>query len=95
MSSTPVVEIPHYIDSNIQMIWWEVDEVAPFLTCLGAGIVLEMGSMMMLVGAVCSYFYMRHKRVSLDGTLEHMAYWIGLWPLNKKFTQGMDREFVE
>lgn len=92
---TPAVEIPHYIDSPIQMIWWEADEVAPFLTCLGGGIILGMASPMMVLGALGSYWYIRHKRVSLDGTLEHMAYWIGLLALNKKFKHGMDREFVE
>lgn len=90
-----VVDMPHYIDASIQLIWWEVDELAPFMAGIGAGIVLEMMSQMMVAGMILSYVYIRQKRASLDGTLEHMCYWFGFFPLNHKFKSGLDREFVE
>lgn len=88
-------QIPQYIDSFPQLMWFEVDEIMPFIACYGAGTLLHMTSPMIVTGAVLTWFYMRHKRKSLDGSLLHMLYWWGLMSLNKVFRNGLMREWIE
>lgn len=34
------IDIPRYVDSQTQLLFWEIDEAAIFIGCLGAGIAL-------------------------------------------------------
>lgn len=34
------IDIPRYVDSQMQLLFWEIDEAVIFIGCLGAGIAI-------------------------------------------------------
>ncbi|WP_420213501.1 type IV conjugative transfer system protein TraL (plasmid) [Burkholderia aenigmatica] len=88
-------DMPQYIDSYAQLMWFEIDEVMPFVACFGAGTMLHQMSPMLAIGSAITWFYMKHKRTSLDGSLLHMLFWWGFMSLNKVFRNGLMREWIE
>ncbi|QMI49770.1 type IV conjugative transfer system protein TraL [Burkholderia sp. MBR-1] len=89
------VEIPQWIDSFPQIMWFEVDEITPFIFCFAAGSLLHMTSPMLILGVGITWLYLKHKRNSLDGSLLHMMFWWGLMALNSVFKNGLIREYIE
>jgi conjugal transfer pilus assembly protein TraL len=88
------VEIPHYLDSQPQIFFWELDEFAPVIFFLAVGIATDTLSAWFPFIVVFSYVFARFKQNNMDGILVHLVYWYGVLPLNKRFTNGMAREFV-
>lgn len=87
------VAIPRYIDAQQQFFMWEMDEAAVAISLFGMGIII--GSMLSGIVAlvVVNHFLRRFKNESLDGALLHIAYWNGLFGLNKGFQDSFEREF--
>ncbi|KLR58983.1 type IV conjugative transfer system protein TraL [Diaphorobacter sp. J5-51] len=87
--------IPNYVDDQMQIFFWELDEFFPSLTMF---IVMFMWDQL-LVGIVMTVvfvkFFSRFKNANMSGVLFHMAWWIGLMGMNKKFDSGAMREAVK
>lgn len=87
------VRIPRDIDSQIQILFWELDEFLVFFVLFGVGIVLRGWAT--LVGLVAGYyavkFFKKFKEGGLDGALAHIFYGWGVMPLNKIYEDGMAR----
>lgn len=79
----------------MQIFFWELDEFFPSLTMF---IVMFMWDQL-LVGIVMTVvfvkFFSRFKNANMSGVLFHMAWWIGLMGMNKKFDSGAMREAVK
>ena len=89
------VEIPQWIDSFPQIMWFEVDEITPFIFCVASGSFLHMMTPMLLLGVFVTWIYLKHKRNSLDGSLLHMMFWGGFMSLNRFYKNGLLRELDE
>ncbi|MDR9837053.1 MULTISPECIES: type IV conjugative transfer system protein TraL [Herbaspirillum] len=89
------VEIPRYVDSQIQLFFWEFDEAIVFAACLGLGIVLS--GYYTLLGLILGYYgvkrFRRFKNGELDGILLHLCYWAGLFSINKHYEDSAVRDF--
>jgi conjugal transfer pilus assembly protein TraL len=87
--------IPNYVDDQLQIFFWEVDEFFPALTIF---IVMFMWDQLLL-GMVVTYvfvkFFSRFKSNCMDGVLFHMVWWTGLMGMNKRFSNGAVREAVK
>lgn len=95
-------DIPQKLDNPAQVFWLESDEVMPFFICWAAGLILRKltGSTWMVtagiaIGIFFSWVYMRHKRESLPGALQHIFYSMGVMSLNKRFSNGLLRSFTK
>lgn len=88
-------EIPFLVDSQAQFFFWEVDEAFPFALFVILGVLLGMMASSMALGIGMTYFYRKFKQSSLDGVLLHMGYWSGIYSLNKKFDNGLAREYEQ
>ncbi len=88
------VQIPRYIDSQMQMFFWEFDEFILAVALFAVGIVMNS----LLVAVILIYFvnkaFRRYKDGSMPGTLMHLAYWVGMMPLNQVATDALAREKV-
>ncbi len=89
------VSIPRFIDSPTQFLFWEIDEVAIVVVCMGIGIVFEVLGPLLLAGLFITWQFRKFKMARMEGVLHHMAYWFGIFTLNKKFSNGLEREIVE
>ncbi len=87
--------IPNYVDDQMQVFFWEIDEFFPALTIF---IVMFMWGQL-LIGILLTYvfvkFFSRFKNANMAGVLFHMAWWVGLMGMNKKFDNGATREAVK
>ena len=84
--------IPNYVDDQMQVFFWEIDEFFPTLVIfilffmwdqLLWGILLSMGFVRV---------FSRFKSANMDGVLFHMVWWAGAMKMNRKFQNGLDRE---
>lgn len=85
MESMP---IPHYIDNPAQWLWWETDEVVPIAIMISMGMIFHMLTISLFASWGFFKLYVYFKNRHLRGYLDHIAYRIGLVPLNKRFQNG-------
>ena len=87
--------IPNYVDDQMQVFSWEVDEFFPALTIF---IVMFIWAQLTL-GLVAAYLFVklfsRFKDSRMAGVLFHFCWWVGLMGMNKKFANGAVREAVQ
>lgn len=87
--------IPNYVDDQMQVFFWEIDEFFPALTIF---IVMFMWDQL-LIGIFLALgfvkFFGRFKAANMSGVLFHMVWWAGLMSMNKKFDNGAEREFLK
>ncbi len=87
------IDIPRYVDSQYQVFFWEIDEIAPVVMLMGLGIMTDTLTYMFFAMFVFMKFFSKFKHHHLDGVLLHMAYWHGLLKLNRHFDSGLVRTF--
>lgn len=88
------VEIPHYIDSQPQIFFWELDEFAPVVFGLAIGVATDTLTAWFPLIIAFTYAFQRFKGSQMEGILVHLVYWWGVMPLNKVFENGTTREYV-
>ncbi|MQU03031.1 type IV conjugative transfer system protein TraL [Pseudomonas sp. FSL R10-2245] len=85
---------PH-VDSQTQLLFWEIDEAVIFIGCLGAGIAI--GGWATIASLVGGWYavkrFKRFKNGALDGILQHLCYWAGVMQLNKHYQDSSKRDF--
>lgn len=85
------IPIPRYVDSQMQVLFWEVDEVVPVVALMGVGIMTDTLSYMFVIMIVVWHLFGKFKDSNLDGILMHLAYTNGIATLNKRFPSGIER----
>lgn len=88
-------DIPQMIDNFPQIAFWETDDLMPIILSMFVGVIFDVMTVSIISGLVLSTIYIRYKRNALPGSLHHIAYWYGLLPLNRIFTNGLAREFIQ
>ncbi len=89
-----LVQIPRYVDSQMQILFWEIDEVVPVVALMGVGIMTDTMLYMVGVMVVVWKLFGRFKNSNLDGILMHLAYANGISNLNRRFPPGIERFYV-
>ena len=89
------IEIPRYVDAQPQLFFWELDEAIVYVACMAAGI--SVGGVYTIASMVAGWFvvkaFRRFKNGALDGILLHLCYSWGLMALNKRYQDGMKRDY--
>lgn len=87
------INMPKYVDAQIQILWWEADEFLIAMTIVGVGLMMHV----FLIPLVILFFLVpvitKMKRAALEGTAMHVLYATGVFPLNKEFTDALETEF--
>jgi conjugal transfer pilus assembly protein TraL len=89
------VRMPRNVDEPLPVLFFEVDEVIVFTVCLLFGIVTRELTYSAIAGIFVIRAFSRWKNGKLPGVLAHMAFWYGLFSLNKVFVASKGREFIE
>lgn len=91
-----MVKIPRYIDSQPQILWWELDEIIVLIMCLIVGIITRQLTYFLLGGFVATYFITKLKTGKSEGYFFHWFYWIGMPSFQfRRVPPGDRREFLE
>lgn len=89
------VEIPEFIDSLPQILYWELDEIAPALLLVGIGIISGTLTYMLIPIYLMTKFFSQFKQSRLDGYFHHLMYFWGLGMLNRRFPNSLIHEWHE
>lgn len=87
--------IPNYVDDQMQIFFWEIDEFFPSLTIFVVMFMWDQLLMGIVITIAFVKFFGRFKNANMSGVLFHMAWWIGLMGMNKKFDNGAVREAIK
>lgn len=82
------IPIPQFIDNPPQIMFWEADEIAPAFFLIGIGIITGTLTYCIVLAFGVHKLFVHFKSKHLRGYLLHVAYRIGMVPLNKKFPNG-------
>jgi len=91
-----MVKIPRYIDTQPQILWWELDEVILLVLALFAGIMTRELTYFLLGGFIATYFMAKLKSGKSKGYVFHLFYWLGIPSFQfRGLPPGHRREFLE
>lgn len=71
-------QIPRYLDSLPQVLWWELDEFILFIVCLMVGIFTRYLWEFTLIGCVSVWAMGKVKGGQSEGFILHMFWWYGI-----------------
>lgn len=89
------IKMPKYVDSQIQVLWWEVDQFLIFMAAIGIGLLMHQFLIAVVFNFVSMPMITKFKRASLDGMAMHVMHGSGLMPLNKEFTDALEMEYYQ
>lgn len=94
MSGT--IEIPRYLDSLPQFLWWELDELIVLIGLFAGGIAIGELIYVIVLGILPAMFYLgKFKREALEGGIYHAAYSMGALPLNAIYGDVYEKDFYK
>jgi len=88
------IRIPD-IDGQIQILWWEFDEIVVMVGVTVFGIAYELVIPAMILGFILAKAMERMKIENADGYLLHFLWWHGIMPLIKLKVPGFIKEFYD
>ncbi len=88
-----VVDIPRFVDSQIQFFWWEMDEAVLMVGLFGLGIAMGMVVTFMFLVPFAIKLLRKFKNSSLEGGGVHYLWYFGIVPLGKEFSDSTQKEF--
>lgn len=84
--------IPNYVDDQMQIFFWEVDEFFPVLVIFILFFIWDHVFVGMILCWGFSRTFSRMKSSNMDGFLFHVTWWLGLMSMNNRFDSGLMRE---
>jgi conjugal transfer pilus assembly protein TraL len=86
--------IPKYLNAQIQILWWEIDQIIAIFSGLIIGIFSNRIFLGLLIGGGISYVYTKIKGSHQPGFLKHICYAVGLYNVKERFPEYYIKEFV-
>lgn len=87
--------MPRNVDDPLPVLFFEVDEVVVFVVCMLFGIITRELTYSVIVGIFVTRSFSKWKNGKLPGVLAHMAFWYGIFSLNKVFQASAGHDFIE
>ena len=86
------IEMPEHVDSQAQILFWEMDEFGAAIGIVGIGIMTHwiMTSLIVVVFAIP--FIKKMKNNSLNGAAIHIACATGMFFFNKEFPDLLETD---
>lgn len=84
--------IPNYVDDQMQVFFWELDEFFPTLTIFILFFMWDHLMLGIILSWAFSHFFSRFKSANMDGFLFHLVWWSGVMRMNRRFDNGLTRE---
>ncbi|MDD5056532.1 MAG: type IV conjugative transfer system protein TraL [Sideroxydans sp.] len=90
--SSMTIEMPEHVDSQAQILFWEMDEFGAGIGIVGIGIMIHWVVTSLIVVAFAVSLIKKMKNNSLNGAAIHAACGTGLFSLNKEFPDLLEKE---
>lgn len=87
------VDIPRFVDSQSQYLWWEMDEFIILFSTACVGLLFDEFLKFIVLAFLVVRGFQRFKHNSLEGIMLHIGYWLGFAPLNSVYTDSGQRDF--
>ncbi len=88
------IYIARYVDDPPHFLLWQIDELAPPLLGLMAGILSDNVMLFLLIGFACNFLYRRFRDNHPRGYLVHLSYYyLGLSLRGRNFPNPFQREY--
>lgn len=87
------IDMPKYVDSQVQILWWEADEFVVAMTIFSTGMMLHMLVLPVIAMVVVGRVLQKMKRVALEGEAMHTLCATGLISINDEFDDALEKEF--
>jgi type IV conjugative transfer system protein TraL len=84
--------IPRYLNSQAQLLWWELDEVIVITAALGIGIMYEILILAIPIALAAAKAMAKMKAERGHGWILHAAWWHGI-PIARLTIPAVYREF--
>lgn len=95
MNGIRSIRFPRFVDSQPLLLFWELDEAVVYVLCILIGIITRELVAMSIIGIVVVKFFSMWKSKRLDGVLMHLAHRYLSFPLNKRFANGENKDFIQ
>lgn len=89
------ISMPRYVDAMPQIFLWEMDELVVVAVMFCVGLVTREMTWCLLLSIPLTRMFSNWKGNNLDGILTHLFYGWGVLGLNKVFTNGNIKEYVQ
>lgn len=93
MNVTYGTRFPSYLSNQLQILWWELDEVAIILVFFTL-VIISGGWVNFICLIVLPYLYGKAKRAATKGFFKHIIYFSGLGKLDG-YPSFFEKKFVE
>ncbi|TDA63644.1 type IV conjugative transfer system protein TraL [Sulfuricurvum sp. IAE1] len=71
--------IPKYLNAQIQLLWWELDEMIVLMAFVGLGIVADHTYIFAGLGIIAMNIYSKLNNQKQPGFFKHVMYRFGFW----------------
>ncbi len=86
--------IPKYLNAQMQLLWWEMDEILVMMVFVGLGIVSDHQYIGTAIGWAAMKGYTVVKYVKQPGYAKHVAYKYGFWGIRERVPEYWVKELV-
>lgn len=85
--------IPKYLNAQIQLLWWEMDEILVMMVFISLGLMSNHAFIGAGVGWLAMNTYSKFNAKKQPGFVKHISYKFGLWG-KKKIPEYWVKELV-
>lgn len=71
--------IPQFLDAQIQLLWWELDEIIILMMFVSIGLLTDHAYIASVLGFMSMNLYSKISSKKQPGYFKHVMYKYGLW----------------
>jgi conjugal transfer pilus assembly protein TraL len=87
------VKVPRFVDENMQISFFEIDEVMFIVAGLFLGVLFKMLFWGLIAGFFLASLFSKYKQSKNRGFLLHFIYWHGFVICKRSFVDMADKRF--
>ncbi len=95
MSDLKSIRFPRFVDSPPLIFFWELDEAIVYVFCILIGIIVRELVTTAIIGIIVVKLFSMWKSKRLNGVLMHLTHRYLAFGLNKRFSNGENRDFIQ
>jgi len=89
------IHMPRFVDGLPQFFFWELDDVIVYVLSLLIGILTRELTAMFFIGIIIVKLFSMWKSNRLPGALTHLANRHLSFPINKRFRNGHNTDYIQ
>ncbi len=88
--------MPRNLDDQLMILFWSADELLPGFSIFIVGVLVDQKLICLVIAIFVTKLFRKMKEGNQDGFLLHLAYWSGIFSMNKSrtFPNSFIREYL-